>query len=137
VPPGAGSIIVVVATDAPLLPHQLKAMARRVPLGLARTGTTGSHFSGDLFLALSVANPGAFLAGFPIGPDGAEHRRALEFLPWGRIDALYAATVQCVEEAVVNALVANVETTGRKGRRMPALPRERVVELLRAAGRVA
>ena len=59
-PPGAGSVIAIVATDAPLLPHQCKAMARRVTLGLARTGTTGSHFSGDLFLAFSTANPGGF-----------------------------------------------------------------------------
>ena len=58
-PPGSGSVIVIVATDAPLLPGQCKALARRVPLGLARTGTTGSHFSGDIFLAFSTANPGA------------------------------------------------------------------------------
>lgn len=135
-PPGAGSIIVVVATDAPLLPNQLKALARRVPLGLARTGTTGSHFSGDIFLALSTANPGAFLTGFPLGATGPEHVRSLDFLPWGRIEELFAATVQGVEEAVLNALVANAEMHGRKGRRMPALPRERVVELLRAAGRI-
>ena len=59
--PGAGSVIGVVITDAPLLPQQCAALARRVPLGLARTGTSGSHYSGDLFLALSTANPGAFL----------------------------------------------------------------------------
>ena len=59
-PPGAGSVIAVVATDAPLFPHQCKALARRVTLGLARTGTSGSHFSGDIFLAVSTANPGGF-----------------------------------------------------------------------------
>lgn len=136
VPPGAGSVIAIIATDAPLLPQQAKALARRVPLGLARTGTTGSHFSGDLFLALSTANPGAFATGFPLGEPADAEIAALRFLPWGRLDGLFAAVVQSVEEAVVNALVANREMTGRKGRRMPALPRERVVELLRAAGRI-
>ena len=137
VPPGAGSVIAIIATDAPLLPNQLKALARRVPLGLARTGTTGSHFSGDIFLAFSTANPGAFLTGFPIGRSTAEHVRSLAFLPWGRIDDLFAATVQSVEEAVLNALTSNEEMHGRKGRRMPAMPRDRVVELLRQAGRIA
>jgi len=136
VPRGAGSVIAIIATDAPLLPQQAKALARRVPLGLARTGTTGSHFSGDLFLALSTANPGAFATGFPLGEPADAEIAALRFLPWGRLDPLFAAVVQCVEEAVVNALVANREMTGRKGRRMPALPREQVVGLLHAAGRI-
>jgi L-aminopeptidase/D-esterase-like protein len=126
---GAGSVVAVVATDAPLLPGQCAALARRVPLGLARTGTTGSHFSGDLFLALSTANPGAFAAGFP-GPEPPEPA-SLSFVPWTGIDPLYEAVVQCVEEAVLNALVANEEMVGRLGHRVPALPRERVRELLR------
>ena len=130
-------MIAIVATDAPLLPNQCKALARRVPLGLARTGTTGSHFSGDIFLAFSTANAGQYAKGFPHGdPSDAEIAR-LEALPWTRLDDLFAATVQSVEEAVVNALVANEEMRGRKGRRVPALPRERVVDLLRAAGRIA
>ncbi len=136
VPPGAGSIIVILATDAPLLPTQMKAMARRIPLGLARLGTTGSHFSGDIFLAFSTANPGAFSGGFPLGEPTVDEIGELRFLPWGRIDSLFAATVQCVEEAIVNALVANEEMHGRLGRRVPALPRDRVVELLREAGRI-
>jgi len=136
VPPGAGSIIVILATDAPLLPPQMKALARRVPLGLARLGTTGSHFSGDIFLAFSTANSGAFSGGFPLGEPTTAEISSLSFLPWTRIDGLFAATVQCVEEAIVNALVANEEMPGRLGRRVPALPRERVAELLRDAGRI-
>jgi L-aminopeptidase/D-esterase-like protein len=136
VPPGAGSIIVILATDAPLLPTQMKALARRIPLGLARLGTTGSHFSGDIFLAFSTANAGAFSTGFPLGEPTAAEISTLRFLPWTRIDGLFAATVQSVEEAIVNALVANEEMHGRLGRRVPALPHDRVVELLRAAGRL-
>jgi len=121
VPPGAGSVIAVVATDAPLLPGQAKALARRVTLGLARTGTAGSHSSGDLFLALSVANPGTF------GP-GKEGHRQLTFLPWAAMDPFFTAVVQATEEAVINALVANDDMTGRDGHRSPALPRRRVAE---------
>jgi L-aminopeptidase/D-esterase-like protein len=132
-PPGAGSVIAVVATDAPLLPLQCKALARRVTLGLARTGTSGSHFSGDLFLAFSNANPGAF------GPGAAGHGGGegaygqLSFIPWGSLDPFYEAVVQAVEEAVANALVANEEMTGHDGHRTPALPRGRVRELVAAA----
>ena len=132
---GAGSVVAVVATDAPLLPGQCAALARRVPLGLARTGTTGSHFSGDLFLALSTANPGSFATGFP-GPEPPAPAR-LAFLPWTGIDPLYEAVVQCVEEAVLDAIVANEEMVGLRGRLVPALPRERVRELVRAHGRGA
>ena len=132
-PPGAGSVIAIVATDAPLLPHQCKAMARRVTLGLARTGTTGSHFSGDLFLAFSTANPGGFSPYDPGTGDGAGQRYDhLRFIPWGAMNPFFAAVVQAVEEAVANALVANEEMTGRDGHRVPALPRERVAELFRA-----
>jgi L-aminopeptidase/D-esterase-like protein len=123
-PPGAGSVIAVVATDAPLLPNQCKALARRVTLGLARTGTAGSHSSGDLFLALSVANPGA------LAPGRAGYRQ-LSFLPWDGMDAFFTAVVQATEEAVINALVANEEMTGRDGHRSPALPRDRVAESVR------
>jgi L-aminopeptidase/D-esterase-like protein len=129
-PPGSGSVIAVVATDAPLFPHQCQALARRVTAGLARTGTSGSHFSGDLFLAFSTANPGAFRPG-----DQALSR--LEFVPWERLDPYYEAVVQASEEAVANALVANEDMTGRDGHRTPALPRARVTELLAAAGRLA
>jgi L-aminopeptidase/D-esterase-like protein len=128
-PPGAGSVIAVVATDAPLFPHQLQAFARRVTSGLARTGASGSHFSGDLFLAFSTANPGAFR------PD-APALRKLDFIGWEYLDPFFEAVVQATEEAVVNALVANEDMTGRDGHRTPALPREKVVELLTAAGRL-
>src|ERR1700677_3135661 len=129
-PPGAGSVIAVVATDAPLFPHQCQALARRVTAGLARTGTSGSHFSGDLFLAFSTANPGAFRP-------GAQPLSQLSFIPWENIDPFYEAVVQATEEAVVNALVANEEMTGRDGHRSPALPRPGVAELLSAAGLTA
>jgi len=128
-PPGAGSVIAVVATDAPLLPGQCTALARRVPLGLARTGTTGSHFSGDIFLAFSTGNattqtPSAFPRGEP-GYDTLRH------VPWNRTDDFFAAVVQGVEEAVLNALLAAEAMVGRHGRRSPALPVDRLLELLR------
>jgi D-aminopeptidase len=124
--PGGGSVIAVIATDAPLLPGQCKALARRVPLGLARTGTTGSHFSGDLFLAFSTANPGAFATGFALGEPSHSDRGRLEFVQWKWMDRLFEAVVQSVEEAVVNALVANEEMVGRAGHRSPALPHDKV-----------
>lgn len=130
-PAGAGSVIAVVATDAPLLPGQCKALARRVPLGLARTGTTGSHFSGDIFLAFSTAEVPGLASAFPIGPVRDDEFGTLTFIPWGRMDDLYAAVVYGVEEAVLNALVVNADMTGRDGHRSPALPRDRLLALLR------
>jgi len=118
-PAGAGSVIVIVATDAPLLPHQCKALARRVPLGLARTGTAGSHFSGDIFLAFSTA---------PVPGLRSEMLRSsdelgqLQFVPWGAMDPFYTAVVEGVEESVLNALVVNDEMVGRDGHRSPAFP---------------
>jgi L-aminopeptidase/D-esterase-like protein len=128
---GAGSVIAIVATDAPLLPGQCKALARRVPLGLARTGTSGSHFSGDLFLALSTANPGAFTPGSQT-LYGKQNGRLdeLVFIPWGFLDDLFAAVVHATEEAVLNALVANDAMVGVDGHRVPALPHDRVTELV-------
>jgi D-aminopeptidase len=122
--PGAGSIVAIVATDAPLLPHQCAALARRVTLGIARTGTTGSHFSGDLFLALSTGNPGAFAGQDLVAREGTT--RELRFVPWHALDPYFEAVVQATEEAVLNALVANEEMTGYRGHRVPALPREAV-----------
>ena len=129
-PPGAGSVIAIIATDAPLLPGQCKAMARRVPLGLARTGTTGSHFSGDLFMAFSTADAPALASTFPSGPAADDEFGTLTFIPWGRMDDFYAAVVQSVEEAVLNALIVNDEMTGRGGHRSPALPHETLRALL-------
>ena len=135
-PPSAGSCIAVVATDAPLLPGQCKALARRVPLGLARTGTTGSHFSGDIFLAFSTANAGVLNSGVDTATDSAADTapRSLSFLPWGAMDALYEGVVQAVEEATVNALVAGRTMVGRDDHRSPGLPVERVLDLLRHSG---
>ncbi|GAB3330503.1 P1 family peptidase [Micromonospora halotolerans] len=129
-PAGAGSVIVVVATDAPLLPGQCKAMSRRVPLGLARTGTSGSHFSGDLFLTFSTANEGALHAGYP--QDTRECLDEMSFVPWSFMDRFFEAVVQAVEEAVLNALFVNEDMTGRDGHAMSALPVERVIAMVRA-----
>jgi L-aminopeptidase/D-esterase-like protein len=118
---GAGSCIGVVATDAPLLPDQLRALARRVTNGLARTGTSGSHFSGDIFLAFSTANAGALDSTFPNGSEGLH---ALAFVPWGCIDPFFDAVVDATEEAVWNSLVVNETADGRAGHRSYALDRD-------------
>ena len=133
-PPGAGSVIAIVATDAPLLPGQCKALTRRVALGLARTGTTGSHFSGDIFLAFSTANHGELAMGLGSGDEAAGEYGSLRFVPWTRMDPFFEAVVQATEEAVLNALCAAEEMVGVEGRRSPGLPHERVRELLRARG---
>jgi L-aminopeptidase/D-esterase-like protein len=130
-PPGAGSCITIIATDAPLLPGQCKALARRVPLGLARTGTTGSHFSGDLFLAFSATNVGALDSSVDSQAQLPD-LRAIHFLPWSELDGLYQAVVESVEEAVLNALVAGTAMTGRDDHRSPGFPTERLPELLRS-----
>jgi D-aminopeptidase len=129
VPPGAGSVIALVATDAPLLAPQCEALARRVTIGLARTGTTGSHFSGDLFLAFSTGNPRAMMPG---AADEAGYS-ALRFIPWGFLDPFYAAVAQATEEAVANALVANEDMTGQHGRVSVALPRDQVAAIFTPA----
>lgn len=121
---GAGSIIGVAITDAPLLPNQCEALARRMTFGVARTGASGSHYSGDLFLALSTA---------PVDVPGSERAviSSLSYVSWAQIDALYEATVQAAEEAILNALFVNETMTGHLGHRSPALPVDRVLELLR------
>ncbi|MCB4768330.1 P1 family peptidase [Ancylobacter sp. Lp-2] len=112
-----GSIIAVIATDAPFLPHQLKRLARRVPLGVAWTGGLGYHSSGDIFLAFSTANAEA--------ATGARGRRlAAEFVPEADIDRFFDALVHSVEEAILNAMVANDDMTGRDGNFVPALPKD-------------
>jgi L-aminopeptidase/D-esterase-like protein len=123
----AGSIIILVATDAPLLPHQLERLARRAALGLARTGSVAGNGSGDLFLAFSTANRRA---------GEAEGIVPLQMLPNARMGGLFEATVGATEEAIVNALVAGRTTTGYKGYTVPGLPHDRVVELLRRHGRL-
>jgi D-aminopeptidase len=130
-PPGAGSVIVLVATDAPLLPGQCEALARRVPLGLARTGTTGSHYSGDIFLAFSTADADGLASRLAPAEDHAQPPYgSVEFVRWEHIDPLYTAAVQATEEAVLNALCAAPTMVGRDGHRSPGLPVHAVGELL-------
>jgi L-aminopeptidase/D-esterase-like protein len=124
----AGSIIILVATDAPLLPHQLKRLARRASLGLARTGSVAGNGSGDIFLAFSTANAGAARK---------EDTAALTMLPNERMNPLFEATVQATEEAIVNALVAAETMTGRDGHKVLALPHERLREVLKKYNRLA
>jgi L-aminopeptidase/D-esterase-like protein len=125
-PGGAGSVIAVIATNAPLLPDQCRALARRVPLGLARTGTAGGHFSGDIFLAFSTANPGPLSSGFPTLPRRDAKLSTLDFIPWNFLDTFYTAVVQSVEEAVLNALVNNVTMIGRDGNVSHAIPHDQI-----------
>jgi D-aminopeptidase len=117
-----GSIIVVVATNAPLLPHQLKRIARRVSLGLGRTGSISGNGSGDIFIAFSTANP---LASSRI--DGEVD---LKMVPNDMMDGLFAATVQATEEAIVNAMVAAQDMTGIDGHHVRALPHEQLRKVL-------
>ncbi len=125
----SGSIIIVIATDAPLLPHQLKRLARRASLGLARTGSVSGNGSGDLFIAFSTANPGA--------ADPAQPTHSVETIPNDLLDGIFEATVQAVEEAIVNAMVANQTMIGRDGHQVDALPHDRLRGLLQKYNRIA
>ncbi len=125
--PEDGSIIIVVATDAPLLPHQLERLVKRSSLGLGRHGSIASHYSGDIFVAFSTAATGLATAGDPV---------SVPMLPNERLDPLFAATVQATEEAVTNALVAARTVTGIDDVRAVALPHERVREILRKYNRL-
>lgn len=118
-----GSIIIVIATDAPLLPNQLKRLARRASLGLARTGSISGNGSGDLFLAFSTANPNAAAA------DRVTH--TVQTIPNDLMDPLFAGTVQATEEAIINALVDNHDMAGRDNHKVEALPHERLVAILK------
>jgi D-aminopeptidase len=117
-----GSIIIVVATDAPLLPHQLKRLARRASLGLARTGATSGNGSGDIFVAFSTGNPGAA---------AKNDVTQLSMLSNQRISALFSATVEATEEAIVNALVAARTMRGAGGRSVEAIPHDRLRAVVR------
>ncbi|WP_109487232.1 P1 family peptidase [Occallatibacter savannae] len=121
-----GSIIIVVATDAPLLPHQLKRVARRASLGLARTGSVSGNGSGDIFIAFSTANPHA---------DDAPGPNAVQTVSTERISPLFEATVEATEEAIVNAMVGAKTMTGVEGRTVVALPHERLQQVLKKYGR--
>ena len=123
-----GSIIVVVATNAPLLPHQLKRIARRVPLGIGRIGSIASNGSGDIFIAFSTANPGASDVG---------HLVDLKMVPNLSLDPLFAATVQATEEAIVNAMVAATDMTGINGHHVRALPHDELRAVLAKYNRLS
>jgi L-aminopeptidase/D-esterase-like protein len=125
---GTGSIIVVVATDAPLLPHQLKRIARRVPMGMAKVGDYGSNSSGDIFIAFSTANPGAA---------AREGILKTDMLPNDVMSPLFQATSQATEEAIVNALVAAKTMVGINGNTAHALPHDRLVDILKEHRRIA
>jgi D-aminopeptidase len=116
-----GSIIVVVGTNAPLLPHQLKRIARRVSLGIGRDGSIAGNGSGDIFIAFSTANPTA---------SDVDHLVDLKMVPNDMMDPLFAATVEATEEAVVNAMVAAQDMTGIDGHRVRALPHDQLRAVL-------
>ena len=123
-----GSIIAIVATDAPLLPHQLKRIAQRVSLGIGKMGGVGGNSSGDIFLAFSTANPGAF--------DRKAKTKPVEMLTNDLLDPLFTATVQATEEAILNALVAAKDMTGINDNFVPALPHERIQTILKKYNRL-
>lgn len=123
-----GSIIVVVATDAPLIPTQLKRVARRVSLGLGRNGSYSGDGSGDIFIAFSTANPRAA---------GSKGLHQITMMPNDQLDPVFLATVQATEEAVVNAMVAAETMKGVNDREVVALPHERLREVLKKYNRLA
>ena len=124
---GNGSIIVVVATDAPLLPHQLKRIAARVPIGVGIVGGRGENGSGDIFIAFSTANPSAFQR---------ENFTKLDEMPNDLINPLFEATVQAVEEAIINAMVAAETMEGINGNKVYGLPHNLVIDILRKYKRI-
>lgn len=127
VPAETGSIIIVVATDAPLLPHQLKRVVKRAALGVGKNGGIGGNSSGDIFIAFSTANAGA----------GKETSLAnVKMLPNDRINPIFAATVQATEEAIINAMVAAETMTGINGNTIYAIPHDRLKEVMRKYNRL-
>ena len=126
-PPEQGSIIVVVATDAPLLPHQLKRIATRVSLGIGRQGGFGVNSSGDIFIAFSTANARAWFNDQPVTD--------VKMLPNDRISPLFQATAQATEAAITNALLAAETTTGANDLRIYAMPVDRMLAALKKYGR--
>lgn len=126
VPADTGSIIVVIGTDAPLLPHQLKRVVKRAALGIAKNGGIGGNSSGDIFIAFSTANPGA----------GKEASLAdLKMLPNDRINPIFAATVQATEEAIINAMIGAETMTGVNGNTVYAIPHERLKRVMKKYNR--
>jgi len=125
---GDGSIIVIVATDAPLVAHQCKRLARRIPLGIARVGTVAHNGSGDIFIAFSTANPGAAYAKGTV---------SVNMVPNGKMNPLFKATVQATEEAIINALVAAEDMVGVNGNTVYALPHNRLRAVLKKYNRLS
>lgn len=123
-----GSVIAIVATDAPLMAHQLKRLARRVPLGLARTGTVGNNSSGDIFLAFSTANEQAFAQ--------RSGRLHMEALSNADLDLLFMAAVEATEEAVIDSMLCAETMVGRDGNTAMALPVEELIALMQRYGRM-
>ncbi|CAN0585536.1 unnamed protein product [Ectocarpus sp. 12 AP-2014] len=124
---GDGSIIVIIATDAPLLPHQLKRIAQRIPLGIGIVGGRGSNGSGDIFLAFSTANEGAF---------NRDKTTVVETFPNDMITPFFEATAQAVEEAIINAMVAAETMEGINGNTAYALPHDLLIEVLKKYNRL-
>jgi D-aminopeptidase len=122
-----GSIIIVIATDAPLLPHQIKRLARRAGMGLARNGSVAHNGSGDIFIAFTTADRSL---------DTTDRLLTHRSVPNEAIDPLFTATVQASEEAIVNALIAARDMTGDQGHVVKAIPHDRLLEVLRQYGRV-
>jgi D-aminopeptidase len=131
-PPGSGSIIIVVATDAPLLPHQCERLAQRAGLGLARVGSTGGHSSGDLFVAFATGNRLPVFEDDEMAGTGTYDVRVAGDTV---VDRLFDAVIEATEEAIVNSLVAADTMTGRDDITAHALPHDRLVEIMAANGR--
>jgi D-aminopeptidase len=132
-----GSILIILATDAPLLPHQLKRLARRASMGLARTGAVSGNGSGDLFLAFSTANLAAAQRETSAGSENDFSPTTVQAWPNDNMNPLFESTVEAVEEAIVNALVAGETMTGRDDHVAEALPVARVQEILRKYQRLS
>ena len=124
---GDGSIIVIIATDVPLLPHQLKRIAQRIPLGIGIVGGRGSNGSGDIFLAFSTANENAF---------NRDEASTVEAMSNNQLNPVFEATVQAVEEAIVNAMVAAETMEGINGNKAYALPHELLLQTLKKYNRI-
>jgi L-aminopeptidase/D-esterase-like protein len=124
---GRGSIIAIAATDAPLAPHQLRRIAQRISLGIGRTGGTGGNGSGDIFLAFSTANKGAFRRGGP---------SSIQMMSNDDMNVLMDATVDATEEAIINALITARTMTGANGSTVFAIPHDQVRDILRKYGRL-
>jgi D-aminopeptidase len=123
--PEEGSLIIILATDAPLLPHQLKRLAKRASLGMARTGSLGGNGSGDIFLAFSTVSPG--ITGEPLA--------TVKYVPNDHIDLLFSASAYAAEEAIINSMIAARTITGRSGT-VEAIPHDQLVEVMKQYNRI-